>query len=294
MTYYCPACGSPDRAGARFSPMGPQRPTKCRSRRCTFDPADGAVFLTKAEFDLREELETEAAFVFRRGVSSAGVPISRTTYSTTGYRTQIQVRGALHKCHTCRTDAATDTDQPWVGDHVPSTKLSAKMQAEVRAAKSIPTGKTYLFPHCFECSNKQAQAVKAHASATSLAAVPAADQPYLLGTMSVSAANCIEATGPKVTAAQGREIQRIGVANGCHCCGTRFPAPYYIADHVFPKEMCTAYMEGLFKKLGLQYPVRFYLMAQCVKCSTNQGGTLSGLALRAQAMARKLGVKVYK
>lgn len=295
MAYFCPFCLRRSNTSARYSPYASAgRPTVCKTRRCSYTPASGAVFLTQGEKDLRRELEQESSYIFSATVATQGVEIPTGITPTRDYAAQIQTQGQKHGCHSCGVKAATDADQPWIGDHVPSTGLSASMQDDIRSTKKITGGKTYLFPHCHRCSREQAQVVKRNKGHAKLSDVPVADRKYLVGTKAVSAAQCIETSSEQVSSAQGLEIQRLGVAKGCHCCGTRFPAPDYHADHVFPKEFCTNYMEQIFEKMGLPYPTKFYLMPQCVKCSSNQGGTLSHLARRARAAAGKLGIIVYK
>lgn len=294
MDYYCPRC---DRRAtmSRYSPYGPSRPTRCKNSRCKYDSTTGdAIFYSSLEKTLRDDLAREAEYIFTLKVITEGVEIPTGLTPTDAYRERIQTQGKANGCHSCGKKAATDKDQPWVGDHVPSTGLSSALQDDIRKKKAIADGKTHLFPHCHPCSHAQAQVVRTHGAAAKLSAVPSTDRKYLVGTKAPTAANCIDATGETVTASQGDEIQRLGVANGCHCCGTRYPAPDYHADHVFPREFCTSYMEQLFKALGLAYPSTFYLMPQCVKCSSNQGGTLTHLAKRAQRLARDLRIAVYK
>lgn len=293
MAHYCPRCLRANYSGGA-SPYGSNRPTRCRNKHCGYVVTDGPQFLTEDGKKLRDALASEAAFIFSPKIATQGVLIPKGDTPTPAYALQIQAKGKAFGCHSCGKMAATDPDQPWVGDHVPSTALSASMQADIRLAKGIAANKTVLFPHCHRCSHEQAQVVKRYTGAAKLSDVPSTDRKYLEGTRPASVGECIPSTGPLVSASQGVQVQQIGVTKGCHCCGTKFPAPDYHADHVFPREFCTHYMSVLFERLGLTYPTKFYLMPQCVKCSSNQGGTLSHLAGRAQEAARKMGIPVYK
>ena len=81
----------------------------------------------------------------------------------------------------------------------------------------------------------------------------------IFGAVKRTPGSYVISSGPKVTAAEGLGIQRLGVRIGCHSCGTKIPRFTYHADHIVQQEFCTSYMERVFDRLGLDYPEEFEL-----------------------------------
>ncbi|NMO18639.1 hypothetical protein HPC49_12445 [Pyxidicoccus fallax] len=246
--------------------------------------------------DLREFIEEELARnTTHHKWRGKGIPIRRTSWYTNAHRSDIQEIGKKYGCHTCLSKLHKDRDQPWVGDHIPPTSLSKNL----RLTLSVDLNPTVLFPQCHDCSSRQASLIKG------LNAMRAGDalkflnnnpdeKCFILGVRDPIPGNCVSSSGPKVTSNEGQEIQKIGSKQGCHTCNGKVPARTYHADHSFPKEFCTPYMESVFDKLGLLYPIDFDLKPQCPRCSSNQGGSVSWVAQLAKEFAREQKVPVYK
>ncbi|HEX7360054.1 MAG TPA: hypothetical protein VF283_06160 [Bryobacteraceae bacterium] len=231
--------------------------------------------------------------------TGTGVAIGRNQFSLTPeLRFATQQIGVRHGCHTCGTILAIDRDQPWIGDHIPPTNLKASAQEHY----DTPS-KTILFPQCDECALKQSALVKRLNSTriADLEDLEEEEEALIRGGKTTGRAGrkrnkryCIDASGPTVTQSEGVAIQKLGTRDGCHSCGKRVPRGVYHADHVFPQEFCTSYMETIFKVLGLAYPTTFELRPQCPRCSGNQGGSLSSLARQAQQFAKDHQIITYK
>jgi hypothetical protein len=215
-------------------------------------------------------------------------------------RAQVQDLGRSYGCHSCGKKIAKDKNQPWIGDHIPPTELSPLAQQTLGCDST-----TYLFPQCDTCAHNQSALVRDlnRQDRTGLAdyvANGAPDSHLVLGERTPDpldgtngrTANCVFSTGPRVKANEGLDIQGMGTRQGCHTCDHAYPASTYIADHVFPKALCTSWMEALFDRLGIPTP-KLVFRPQCPKCSTAQGGNLSALVERAKALARSLGIPVY-
>ncbi|WP_431282460.1 hypothetical protein ACQW02_24120 [Humitalea sp. 24SJ18S-53] len=212
-------------------------------------------------------------------------------------KTAVQVIGLAHGCHTCLTHAETDRDQPWTGDHCPPTQLP-KLARDCLETRD----KTYLFPQCKRCSDQQAPLV-AQISNMANKDIPdfiddltGTQKSLLTGTKSPHTIgirkNCVAATGPFVSPVQGLDIQTIGGnvrRGGCHTCGTEYPCPYYIADHVVPKFLVSEGFRQLFLALDIELPDLLF-RPQCQRCSNGQGGAVSRLAVRARAYGQTLGI----
>ena len=252
---------------------------------------------TVAKSDLKERIEEELAKnETKKGWKGAPVEIRRNTFGLNkALRGEVQNEGLAHGCHTCLTHVEVDADQPWIGDHIPPTELDAA----VRKKYDLPKVGTFakLFPQCHECSSEQSGLVKRLNSMgpKALANFDIDDNECLLGGGDKKTTKyCIDSTGPKVSTAEGQDIQRLGKANGCHSCGAKYPCKVYHSDHTFPQEWCTTYMEEVFKKLGLTYPRKFYLKPQCPRCSGDQGGNVSSIMWDALNFAGNNGITVMK
>ncbi|HUO31909.1 MAG TPA: hypothetical protein VMU80_21995 [Bryobacteraceae bacterium] len=210
-------------------------------------------------------------------------------------------------CHTCGSHIETDPDQPWIGDHSYPTNLEkfaleALMKNDDRYEKR---DSIYLFPQCYECSNEQATLVHtlngldAKGIADKLKDAGEKERIYRLihgdDKAPVPYTNCISSSGDKVTVNEGAYIQKLGTTLGCHSNKNhRVPSRRYIADHIVPREFCTAYFPVLCEKLGVDLPTKFALRPQCPRCSGNQGGNMSAITKLAIQVSAELGVAVGK
>lgn len=229
------------------------------------------------------------------GWQGKGIIIDLSQFSLTAdLREQVQEQGKDFGCHTCITHLETDKDQPWVGDHIPPTELAWGDKKSVMGKDWDES--TYLFPQCHECSHKQSAVVRNLKNKTRKYADLTAGEKKLIGFGRLRLkGKYIDSSGPKVTATEGDQIQQLGVRNGCHSCGTKYPVLTYHADHSFPQEFCTHYMEEVFKDLGLAYPTSFDLRPQCPRCSGQQGGKMKQIMDVATAYATEnLKIVVYK
>lgn len=252
--------------------------------------------------DLKRLIEAELARnKTKSGWGGTGVEISLTQFSLTPQqRQQVQDIGNAHGCHTCGTRIGLDPDQPWIGDHYPPTNLPEKMKDGLIWDEVVR-----LRPQCDDCSNKQAGIVYKLRRSKKLKDL-SDDELKLVGchkymggphfcVLKPAKNTSIVSNGPTVSASEGLAIQTLGGKLGCHTCGARFPRAIYHADHAFPQEFCTNYMEVLFDHLGLPWPTKFELRPQCPRCSGNQGGNMRWIAEEAVAYARDvLGIPVYK
>ena len=222
-----------------------------------------------------------------------GIDVRRNQFSLTpDLREQVQEIGRQHGCHTCLTRLEIDSDQPWVGDHIPPTKLTARDKAKIMGPSW--RGKTYLYPQCHECSHQQSAIVDALKRGRMRFETLKRRQKELIGAVRTDGADRVRSSGPKVTADEAQAIQDVGVREGCHSCGTRYPVTTYHADHSFPQEFCTSYMEAVFKNLGLEYPDTFDLRPQCPRCSGHQGGKIKQIRDEAMKYATAQRLPVYK
>lgn len=217
----------------------------------------------------------------------------------------VQLLGDSFGCHTCRTFISTDRNQPWTGDHIPPTQLRDGVRTWAEGQLGFNGGQQVLAPQCTACSSQQAALVR---TLNSMPRVQDAlnyltdprnrDERKLIigGKQFLVGTNCIQATGRKVNQTQGRQVQHLGERQGCHSCGTLYPASVYIADHIVPKEFCTTYMPQVFEVLGIHEIDwdELELRPQCPRCSTRQGGKISTISVRALQFARTVGITVYK
>lgn len=206
-------------------------------------------------------------------------------------RSEVNKVGRIHGCHQCLTVLATDTDQPWIGDHIPPTELSSR----VREAYGLPDT-TRLLPSCWSCSSKQAAFVKS-LNATPTDELQDWDGDEVLNMHRMihggeTTRPVIPSHGPKVNATQGLQVQANGTIDGCHICEGKVPCDVYIADHCPPQEFLTSWMPQLCDALGVTIPDPA-ARPHCPRCSGNQGGKMSGLVKRAKQLARDLGITVY-
>lgn len=223
-----------------------------------------------------------------------GIPIKLTQFGLSKkLRDLVNEQGYNHGCHTCLTRVEADSDQPWVGDHIPPTELANKYCLELLPKWDY---NRYLFPQCHQCSAKQSGIVKSVQNGMGLGSLDSEELKLLGKDRDIKVGqNCIKSSGPKVSDPEGKQIQNLGIQQGCKTCSTKFPTDKYIADHSFPQEFCTAYMEMLFSHLGLPYPKSFDLRPQCAKCSGHQGGKMLKISIEAQEYCRTvLGITVNK
>ncbi len=212
------------------------------------------------------------------------------------HRKAIQFSGEKYGCHTCLTKISADGNQPWTGDHNPPTKLNDSKKTDLFEDWD---GKTNLMAQCDECSSMQAALVKKlnvqEDPVKYLDTLSKTEQNLILGGRDAT----IAASGKKVTAPEGLDIQKEGIAKGCHSCGSKLPSHIYHADHLPPGEMLTFYMPQVGKALFLFDEVQGYLdnprlRPQCKRCSGKQGGDLKSVADRAKWYARSKGITVNK
>lgn len=184
-------------------------------------------------------------------------------YAVEQHREEIQILGFRNKCHTCAADILTDADQPWIGDHIPPTEWHA-----------AGNGPRVLYPQCDRCANEQAVLVRALNAGQAI--TPNGHQQKLL---TGGDGESIPASGPRVSAEEGRQIQALGIANGCHSCGSHVSCHTYIADHEPAVLLYSPTFLSFAEEMGLPQidTDRIYLVPQCRRCSTNQGGTLANL-----------------
>lgn len=257
---------------------------------------------------LLEEIEANKS---RLGWGGKGVPIRFNQFSLTPkMKSDTNEQGLVHGCHTCPSHVEIDADQPWVGDHFPPTELKKHARAALDHVfgGNLCSSKTQVLrPQCNDCSNRQAGLVRRLNTMTGseivtwltkdqeecfdvLGLIRGVDEPKV-GT------NCIQATGPTVTPEQGKWIQMLGIQDGCHSDPShKVPVTIYHADHTWPQEFCTSYMEEVLKHLGLlqHKPQQQELRPQCPRCSGNQGGKLSNISKVAKQFAKQNDIKFYK
>lgn len=200
-------------------------------------------------------LEEFAANKSRDDWGGKGIPIKFNQFSLTAkMKAEANEQGRSHGCHTCTSHLEIDSDQPWVGDHFPPTELRkhARAALDVVFGDKLVSAKTQVLrPQCNDCSNRQAALVRLLNTMTSSDIVKwlQGDEDELFNVLSliqgveppVIGKNCIQASGPKVTAEQGKWIQMLGISSGCHSDPTHtVPATIYHADHIWPQEFARA------------------------------------------------------
>lgn len=206
------------------------------------------------------------------------------------WREKVNVVGKLYGCHECLTVVEMDEDQPWIGDHIPSTKLGAR----ARAALGAPD-ETVLLPSCQNCSSTQAALVKVLNATKDLdgfwKTLTSRQQALVIGGKSTQGK--VLSHSPKVSKAERAIIKKNGMIDGCHACGGKVPRTKYIADHCPPQEFLTWYMPELCKELKIEIPEPT-ILPHCPKCSSEQGGRGSQITKVATKLAKKMGIPVYK
>ena len=257
---------------------------------------------------LLEEIEANRS---RANWGGQGVVIRFNQFSLTPkMKSETNEQGFIHGCHTCDSHLEIDSDQPWVGDHFPPSELRKHARGALDAVfgGSLCSSKTQVLrPQCNDCSNRQAALVRRLNTMTAnaivewltkdtgecfdvLCLIRGVDEPKI-------GKNCIQASGPTVTAEQGKWIQLLGIRDGCHSDPSHtVPATIYHADHTWPQEFCTNYMESILKAMGLlKYkPAQQELRPQCPRCSGGQGGKLSQISKVAKVYAKQNGIVSYK
>jgi hypothetical protein len=240
-----------------------------------------------------------------------GVTIRWNQFSLTPQmKAAVNAIGQEHGCHTCLTRLEIDRDQPWVGDHFPPTELTLHARAALAELLGDPlfmSNTQLLFPQCQECSSRQAALVRLLNTMTTskiMEWLKGSEEALLdvqMLTSGVSAVRkghtCIGATGPRVSGLEGVRIQGIGSVHGCHSDPSHTsPCSIYHADHTWPQEFCTNYMEEVMKflKIDDRRPAQQELRPQCPRCSGNQGGKLSNISKKALAFAQANNITFYK
>lgn len=205
-------------------------------------------------------------------------------------RRAVNVTGVSFGCHSCLTFVKNDRNQPWIGDHIPPTNLKKTAKLHYKCVV-----KTVLFPQCDDCASEQSILVKRlNSSGSNFPLLTDKENKLIHGGMTLN--KSIPATGPKVTVGQGNVIQMLGVSNGCHSCGRKYPKSTYHSDHIFPQEFVTSYMPQVFKLLDIPLPDfnNLEVRPQCPRCSNRQGGKMSRISILARQYARDNGIVVYK
>jgi hypothetical protein len=221
--------------------------------------------------------------------------------------------GRQHGCHTCNTRLEIDRDQPWIGDHFPPTELKGharKALAELSGDTSFTGNTQLLFPQCHACSGQQSALVRKlnTMNYSDILKWLKADQNELSDVLHLTSGwtqiqkgqTCIPASGKIVSACvciRGPENSDHRGRKGLpQSPGHDVAALVYHADHTWPQEFCTAYMDEVMKRLNLSHikPARQELRPQCPRCSGNQGGKMSQIAKKALAYAADNGITFYK
>lgn len=207
----------------------------------------------------------------------------------------VQAEGADHGCHTCLEIVSLDTDQPWIGDHIPPTQLSsASLRALGYATPPKPARR--LYAQCDRCAEKQSILVKrlnilaGKALEKEIATLSPKQMAMLKG--GVGHKN-VPSHGPRVSEAEGKHVQSIGVRDGCHCCGRPYPKRKYHADHCPPVLLHMPSAQKIMQAVGIPAPTAYYAKPQCPRCSHGQGGALSSLKVTLSKMADELGMPNY-
>lgn len=250
-----------------------------------------------------------------RGVGKEGstIDINTTRFiADSDNREKIQTSGASNFCHTCLEDITSDTNQPFIGDHIPPKEIYNKFFGN-GLEKIFPNtwDKGFvLLAHCDECAARQSGLVKRLCLESDIVsaynALGAKDKKLVTG----GRRGMIKGNSGSVTKQQGQQVQNEGVKKGCHSCSPakkNYPNKIYHADHFPPAELLTSYMKALIAKLDLggikvdqlgntidTFLAEPELRPQCARCSHEQGGLANELSRTAIKLARKAGITVYK
>jgi hypothetical protein len=206
----------------------------------------------------------------------------------------VNNQGAIHGCHTCLTNLHTDTNQPWIGDHIPPTRLSDA----VKRAYGLANEQVRLLPSCSECSSLQSALInrlnkeQSNGHLTPFEALDEDEQLMLIG--GYTSQGELRSRTAKVNKTQGLVVQKNGSVDGCHICQGNIPQQVYHADHCPPQEFGTSYMPKVCAALGVTLPAKTVLRPQCPRCSGAQGGDLAHVVTQAILAAQQLGITVYK
>jgi hypothetical protein len=228
-----------------------------------------------------------------------GTPIDRYEDPVSAaHKEEVQNNGQRFGCHTCCTNISVDTDQPWVGDHIPPTKLAPK----VKKLLGFQTESTILYPQCDGCATAQAVLVnKLNAKdggelSDAIKKLTPHERNLLVGGKPPDHYS-IPSTGPKVSPAEGEQIQNNGGKYGCHSCVTPwtnfYPATKYHADHMPPVFFHKPGVRELMRNIGMTPPKPYEARPQCPRCSHEQGGNMANIDYKAKNLMRELGIKLY-
>ena len=206
-------------------------------------------------------------------------------------RDSVNNTGSQFGCHTCLSSIKTDRNQPWIGDHIPPTKLSNAARRNYNCPNN-----TVLYPQCDTCASLQSALVLKlnRMKSGNFPALSAHEKKLILGGTPKNGR--ISSSNTVVTAGEGIAIQALGVKNGCHSCKRRNPVSVYHSDHVYPQEFMTAYMPRVFQLLKIEAIdfTKLVVRPQCPRCSHRQGGKLRAIARLAIEVAKENNIPVYK
>jgi hypothetical protein len=211
-----------------------------------------------------------------------------------------QALGESHGCHSCLTQIANDKDQPWGADHTPPTGLSPGArealgfpEEQYGGARSVK-----LYPQCNACQARQPEVIRR------LNADPAnlkeCDEKLIGLLHHKRGAGSVNASGRGVSTIESLLVKDLGKRDGCHSCGTQFPASTWHADHDPPTICAFSHVITLQKIYAKVFeksytePTHYHLRPQCPRCSASQGGRSSALARRARELAELIGIKVLR
>lgn len=216
------------------------------------------------------------------GWGGTGVQIDRYENPVSvDHKRDVQAQGAKYGCHTCPSGAtplALDTDQAWIGDHIPPTNLENR----VRQALGVGNSLTVLYPQCDSCAEDQSTLVRrlnllqGQALTQAIALLSAKERRLLTGGQP-TVTHAIASTGPRVNQGQGGLIQDLGTKHGCHSCDSVnfHPKSKFHADHCPPVLLHQPTAQAIMDELGIARPSRYEAKPQCPRCSNAQGGALS-------------------
>jgi hypothetical protein len=267
--------------------------------------------MADTEAELKKLLEDEIASNESHPLwGGRGIVVRFNQFSLTPkMKADVNEIGRQYGCHTCNTRLENDRDQPWIGDHFPPTELKGharKALAELSGDTSFTGSSQVLFPQCHACSGQQSALVRKlnTMNYSDILRWLRADENELSDALHLTSGwtrmqkgqTCIPASGPIVSAVEGQRIQIIGAEKGCHSHPDHdVAALVYHADHTWPQEFCTSYMDAVMKRLNIgNRPAQQELRPQCSRCSGNQGGKLSQIAKKALAYATDNGITFYK
>lgn len=258
-------------------PAPPRRETRLSSaiakrKPATFGPGD-TLGLLKAR--LLDEMDPSRA-------DWGGTPVEIDRYEdpvSPDHKLAVQAQGATFGCHShdqfIRLEL--DTDQPWIGDHIPPTQLSLA----ARKALGVQDKVTVLFAQCDLCAELQSELVRrlnalsGTALTQAVSGLTAHQKKLLVGGLDASTCS-VPSSGPKVSSGEGSQVQNLGDTHGgCHSCGRATPKSKYHADHCPPVLLHQPTAQQILAALGIDLPQKYYALPQCPKCSHEQGGSMA-------------------